>query len=80
MLVGLEIIPSILFELPVPIATKDAPLLCAAIQSRCHLFVTGDRRDFGHLYNQRVQEVEIVSLLHLAEILADDGAAQPPSG
>jgi predicted nucleic acid-binding protein len=66
----LEISPSVLFELPVSIATKDAPLLCAAIRSRCSLFVTGDRRDFGHLYGQKVQGVEIVSLLRLAEILA----------
>lgn len=73
MIAGLEISPSVLFELPVPIATKDAPLLCAAIRSRCRLFVTGDRRDFGHLYGQRVQGVEIVSLLRLAEILAGGG-------
>ena len=68
---GLEIVPSALFELPVDLASKDAPLLCAAIRSRCHLFVTGDKRDFGHLYGQWVQEVEIVSLLRLAEILAE---------
>lgn len=67
---GLEIVPSVLFQLPVPIKTKDAPQLCAAIRSQCSLFVTGDRRDFGHLYGQRVQGVEIISLLRLAEILA----------
>ena len=39
---GLEIVPSALFELPIAVASKDAPLLCAAIRSRCHLFVTGD--------------------------------------
>ena len=66
----LEIVPTALFELPIPIKAKDAPLFCAAIRSRCGLFVTGDRRDFGHLYGQRVQGVEIISLLRLAEILA----------
>jgi hypothetical protein len=45
-------------------------LLCAAIRSRRHLFVTGDKRDFGHLYGQKVQGVEIVTLLCLAQILA----------
>ena len=73
LLAGLEVVPSVLFELSVPIATKDAPLLCAAIRSRCRHFVTGDKRDFGHLYGQRVQGVEIISLLRLAEILADGG-------
>ena len=68
MIAALEIAPSVLFELPVSIATKDAPLLCAAVRSRCHLFVTGDKRDFGHLYGQKVQGVEIVTLLRLAQI------------
>ena len=44
MIGALEIAPSVLFELPVSIVTKDAPLLCAAIRSRCHLLVTGDQR------------------------------------
>lgn len=65
-----ETVPSVLFPLPVSIADKDAPLFCAAIRSGCQLFVTGDKRDFGHLYNQQVQGVEVVSLLRLAEILA----------
>ena len=68
MIGALEIAPSVLFELPVSIVTKDAPLLCAAIRSRCHLLVTGDQRDFGHLYGQKVQGVEIVTLLRLAQI------------
>jgi hypothetical protein len=67
---SLEIVPSVLFPLPISVVTKDAPLLCAAIRSPCTLFVTGDKRDFGHLYGQKVQGVEIVSLLRLAEILA----------
>jgi len=69
-LAGLEVVPSILFQLPVSIARKDAPLLCAAIRSACRLFVTGDRRDFGRLYGQTVQGTEVVTLLRLAEILA----------
>ena len=70
LIAGLELAPSALFEIPVSIATKDAPLLCAAIRSRCQVFATGDRRDFGYLYGRRVLGVEIVSLLRLAEILA----------
>ena len=65
-----ETVPAVLFPLPVSIADKDAPLLCAAIRSGCQFFVTGDKRDFGHLYNQQVQGVEVVSLLRLAAILA----------
>ena len=67
---GVERAPSVVFDLPVPLAAKDVPLLCAAIRGRCTLFVTGDRRDFGHLYDQTVSDVEVVSLLRLAEIMA----------
>jgi predicted nucleic acid-binding protein len=72
---SLEVVPSALFELPVRVPPKDAPLLCAAIRTRAHLFVTGDRRDFGHLMGQQVLGVEIVSPLRLAQILAGRRAA-----
>ena len=32
------------------IATKDAPILAAAVDCRCDWLVTGDRRDFGPLF------------------------------
>jgi predicted nucleic acid-binding protein len=70
---GVEVVPSVLFDLPVSLEVKDAPLLCSAIRSQCSHFATGDRSDFGHLYGQAVQGVEIVSLLRLAEILAAGG-------
>jgi hypothetical protein len=49
---------------------KDVPLLCAAIRARSDYFVTGDRRDFGHLFGTRVQGILVVTPLMLAEILA----------
>jgi predicted nucleic acid-binding protein len=73
---SLEVVPSALFELPVQVPPKDAPLLCAAIRSRAQLFVTGDRRDFGHLMGQQVLGVEIVSPLRLAQVLAERRAAK----
>jgi predicted nucleic acid-binding protein len=70
LLARLEIAPSTLFALPVTLAAKDAPLLCAAIRSRCQLFVTGDRRDFGHVMGRTFQGVEVVTPLRLAQVLA----------
>jgi predicted nucleic acid-binding protein len=64
-----EIVPTHLFQLPVSLNEKDAPILCSAIRAGCSYLVTGDKRDFGHLCGQTVQGVMIVSLLHLAEIL-----------
>ena len=66
----LEIVPSASFALPVALDAKDAPLLCSAVVAKCNYFVTGDRRDFGHLYHRSVVGVEVISLLRLAELLA----------
>ena len=34
---------------------KDAPILAAAIDARCHLLVTGDRTHFGALFGRRLR-------------------------
>lgn len=44
-----------------PLAHKDAPVLAAAIQGKADIFVTGDRRDFGHLFGQVLEGVEILT-------------------
>ena len=63
------------FELPCELDEKDIPLLCAAIRARADFFVTGDRRNFGHLFEQRVHGVMVITPLRLAELLVvrDDG-------
>jgi hypothetical protein len=66
----IELVPSVQFDLAVALHEGDRPLLCAAIRSRCTYFATGDRRDFGHLFDTTVEGVRVVSLLRLAEILA----------
>lgn len=67
----IELVPSVQFELPVTIDDGDRPLLCAAIRSGCSHLATGDRRDFGHLFDQAVEGVQVISLLRLAELLAE---------
>ena len=44
-----------------PLTQKDAPVLAAAIQGRVDIFVTGDRRDFGHLFGQVLKGVKILT-------------------
>lgn len=66
----LEVVPSAVFPLPVTLDEKDVPLLCAAIRARSDYFVTGDRRDFGHLFETRVHGALVVTPLRLAERLA----------
>lgn len=66
---AIEMVSTLKFKLPVDLNEKDAPILCSAIRAGCSHLVTGDKRDFGHLYGQVVQGVMVVSLLQLAEIL-----------
>jgi predicted nucleic acid-binding protein len=66
----LEVVPSSVFTLPVTLNEKDVPLLCAAIRARSDYFVTGDRKDFGHLFGTRVVGAAVITPLRLAEILA----------
>jgi uncharacterized protein len=68
-----ELVPAALFALPVPLDAKDVPLLCAAIAAKCQYFVTGDKRDFGHLNGQAVLGVQVISVLRLAQLLAAKG-------
>jgi predicted nucleic acid-binding protein len=66
----LELVPASLFTLPVRLDAKDVPLLCAAVASKCDYFVTGDKRDFGHLDGRTVLGVQVISVLRLAQLLA----------
>jgi len=63
----LDVVPSVLFGLPVDLDEKDRPILCAAIRAKCDLLVTGDRKHFGHLYEHSVEGVTIVSVLGLLQ-------------
>ena len=56
-------------ELPVPMKAKDVPILAGAIAGKATHLVTGDERDFGHLFGRRVQGVKVVSPRMLADEL-----------
>jgi len=66
----LELVPSAIFALPVALAQKDVPLFCSAVSAECNYFVTGDRKDFGHLFGETVHGVTIITPLGLAQLLA----------
>jgi hypothetical protein len=67
----IEQVPTVRFQLTASLNEGDQPLLAAAIRSRCTHFATGDRRDFGHLFDTWVEGVHVVSLLRLAELLGE---------
>ena len=58
--------PEIAPELP----AKDRPVLAAAIQSRCHVLLTGDKTHFGPLYGKNLEGITIHSPASLASQLS----------
>lgn len=40
---------------------KDAPILAAAVHAKAQLLVTGDARDFGHLYGSTMHGTRVVT-------------------
>lgn len=51
---------------------KDAPILAAAVLSRCDALVTGDRAHFGGLFGKTVGGVAVLSLRDALERLLAD--------
>jgi len=41
---------------------KDAPILAAAVHAKADLLVTGDTRDFGHLFGRELRGTRVVTL------------------
>ena len=40
---------------------KDAPILAAAVHAKAQLLVTGDTRDFGHLFGRAMRGTRVVT-------------------
>ena len=66
----IEVTPSTVFPLPVTLADKDIPILCAAVRAECRYLVTGDRRDFDKLFDHTVHDVTAITPVRLAELMA----------
>jgi len=66
---GLEIVPESPLLVEVDLRDKDRPVLGAAIGGRCQFRLTGDKRDFGHLYGQSIEGVMVVDVITLAELV-----------
>lgn len=75
LMASVRVVASVQFELPVTLAEKDQPILCTAIRSGCNYLVTGDKRDFGHLYDHTVEGTTVITLLRLAELLVREEQA-----
>ena len=63
----------LILDVLVEIKTKDIPIIGGAIALQCTHLLTGDKKDFGFLYGQRVQNVLVVSPKLLAEQMVAKG-------
>jgi predicted nucleic acid-binding protein len=44
-----------------PLSLKDAPIMAVAVQCGADVLVTGDRRDFGHLFGMTLKGVQVLA-------------------
>jgi predicted nucleic acid-binding protein len=70
---GLELVPVGLFDLGVRLAAKDQPILCGAVAGEAEYLLTGDKKDFGHLFGKSVGGVTVVTVELLLNELIDQG-------
>ncbi len=49
---------------------KDAPILAAAVDARCHVLVTGDRTHFGALFGRKMRGTVVMLPVDAIELLA----------
>jgi predicted nucleic acid-binding protein len=73
LIASLKLVPVQLNELTVPLAEKDQPILCGAIAGEADFLLTGDKKDFGHLFGTTVSVVRIVTVQLLVEELENRG-------
>ena len=76
----LESVPDQLFEMEVPLADKDLPILCGAILGKADFLLTGDKKDFGHLFGRKVQGVQVVTVEMLMVELVKQGVIRLEKG
>jgi uncharacterized protein len=69
-----RIIPLVEFltsrDQPIPrveIAPKDRPIVATAIAGQCDYLITGDKKDFGHLFETTIQGVSVLTPLQFAQ-------------
>jgi predicted nucleic acid-binding protein len=48
---------------------KDAPILAAAVEARCHILATGDRSHFGTLFGRRLRGTVVMLPAEAIELL-----------
>lgn len=64
---SVDVVRSIDRPLDIEIVPKDRPILATAISEKCERLITGDKRDFGHLFGKAIQDVTILTPLQFTQ-------------
>lgn len=70
---GIDQVKSVDASCPVEIVAKDRPILATSIAARAEILLTGDKRDFGHLFGRRVEGVLVMTPRMFLETLEKGG-------
>jgi predicted nucleic acid-binding protein len=54
---------------------KDAPILAAAVHAQADLLVTGDSRDFGHLFGHTLRGTRVATPATALDLLLKGAGA-----
>ena len=65
-------LPSAPLTHDIELVEKDRPILGAAIAHQCNYLLTGDKKDFGHLYGKKIGSVTVIDYVTLAEVVLFD--------
>ena len=68
----IRVVQSIDQAIDIEIAPKDRPILATAIAQNCDRLLTGDKRDFGHLFGKTIQHTKILTPLQFAQELLNE--------
>jgi predicted nucleic acid-binding protein len=73
---SLKLVPLQVFDPGVKLNEKDRPILCGAIACEADFLLTGDKKDFGHLFGKSVHGVTVVTVAQLITELVARGIVQ----
>lgn len=74
----IELVPMGIFDSGMRLAEKDQPILCGAIAGQADYLLTGDKKDFGHLFGKSIGGVTVVSVELLLRELVAQGVLENP--
>lgn len=64
---SVDVVCSIDRPLDIEIVAKDRPILATSISEKCERLITGDKRDFGHLFQKTIDGVTILTPLQFTQ-------------